>query len=395
MHNILTVLRKELTDAIRDKRALKLAFILPVFIILMSAVGMSFTVKTQTQDDSDSNGAETITTLPVEGAEYIPELIDWFKEHQIVIEDAPGDAYSAVQSQSLEYALVIPKKAEEQREQGKPIDAWLVYDASKQSVHSTLSKVRGVFYQWSGMQQTLSLLARGISPESTSPISWNESNVANEQKMGSFILASVPLMLMMCAVMGSLGLAADMTAGERERRSLESLLINPITSIKLMWGKWMAAVLLSLAVVIISLILMGVELYFIPFNELGLRVDVTFFAYVKIFVALIPVIFVVAGLQLSLGILARSFKDAQTYMSLLALLPMVPSMMLMTNPDLYAPWHLWVPILGQQTIIKDLLLGEAVPGIAFVAFWISSIPLTLASLWFAARQLRKSTTIYG
>lgn len=389
MYSILTVWRKELIDAIRDRRALKLAFLPPIYFVGMFTLGMFFTINLQ-QDTK-----EELTTLPVVGADYVPELISWFKEHQIIIEEAPADAYGAVQAQTLEYALIIPKEAGAQQQEGKSIDVWLVYDASKQSVHPTLGKLRQLFYEWNSTQASMNILARGLSPQLASPVAWHESNVANEQKMGGLILAGVPLLLMMCAVMGSLGFAADMTAGERERRSLESLLINPITSMRLIWGKWLAAVLLSVAVVFLCLFLMSIALHFIPFNELGLRVDVTLWAYVKIFFSLIPVTFIAAGLQLSLGILSRSFKDAQTYMGFLVLLPMVPFFIMTMNPDWYAPWHLWVPLLGQQAVLKDLLLGELIPSIAILAFWVSSIPITLAALWLAARQLRKAKTIYG
>lgn len=389
MSSISIVWRKELIDALRDKRALKLAFLSPVLMVFMFAGMMFFTISLQ------SDSKEEAITLPVEGAEYVPELIHWFKEHQVIIEPAPEDAYGAVQAQTLEYALIIPKEAKEQHQKGKSVDVWLVYDASKASVHSKLGTLRQLFYQWNGMQASLNLLARGVSPQLVSPVAWHESNVADEQKMGGLILAGVPLLFMMCAVMGSLGFAADMTAGERERRSLESLLINPVTSIQLILGKWVAAVLLSIAVVVLCLVLMGIALHFIPFNELGLRVDVTLLALVKTLLALIPVTFVAAGLQLSLGILARSFKDAQSYMGFLVLLPMVPFIIITMNPDWYAPWHLWVPLLGQQTVLKDLLLGEAIPSIAFLAFWVSSVPITFILLWFSAKQLRKATTIYS
>ncbi len=387
--SLMVVCKKEIVDAIRDKRAMKLAFLPPVYMVLMFAIGMTFTINLQ------SETAEEVIVLPVAGAAYIPALVDWLKEREIVIEEAPLDAYGAVEIQDIDYALIAPAAAEKQSVEGRSISVWLVYDASKQKVHAELNQLRQLIYQYNSMKASVSILARGISPQLVNPIALHEANVADEQKMGGLILAGVPLLLMMCAVMGSIGFAADMTAGERERRSLESLLINPVTSMGMIWGKWCAAVVLSLAVILVCIILMAIALYFIPFNQLGLRVDVTMLAYVKIFLALMPVIFIAAGLQLSLGILSRSFKDAQTYMGFLILLPMVPFFIMMLNPEIYAPWHLWVPLLGQQTILKNLLLGETIPTISMLAFWLSSIPVTYIALMLAARQLRKAKTIYG
>src|SRR5690606_21165635 len=117
--------------------------------------------------------------------------------------------------------------------------------------------------------------------------------------------------------------SADMTAGERERRSLESLLIMPVSSAAIMIGKWLTSVILTLGMLLLTLVLLWIALTYLPFNQLGLRVDVGWLAMVQISAALLPVVFFAVSLQLAVSIFARSFKDAQTYVGLLMFVPMI------------------------------------------------------------------------
>tara|TARA_R110000850_G_scaffold145408_20_gene267574 strand:- start:1842 stop:3002 length:1161 start_codon:yes stop_codon:yes gene_type:complete len=379
------VFYKELIDAVRDKRALRLAFLPPIYMVAFFALGIGFAI--HLQKDGHSN-----IELNVSG--HAPELVAWLEENQIVVKPHVGDLYQAVAAGEHDMGLTMPA---EPRAPGakSPLPVTLVYNAANQNVHGPLGRVRNLIYQYSSRHAAINVMARGLSPELITPVSISETNVASEQQMGGLILAGVPLLLLMSAMMGSMGFSADMTAGERERRSLEPLLINPTPSSLLIVGKWLAAVCLTLSVVALTLLLMSIALALLPFNEMGFRVEVGVGAILAIFWALLPVAMIAAALQLALGILSRSFKDAQTYMSLLVLLPMIPFFIVMTSPGIFASWQLWVPLLGHQSVLKGLLLGEGAPAWAFTAFWLSGLPIVALALGFAGRQLRRAKIIYG
>ncbi|MDO3383814.1 ABC transporter permease [Gilvimarinus algae] len=379
------VWRKELRDAVRDKRAMKLAFLPPVYMVVFFALGIGLAIHFQNPEERDIE-------LAVAGQDEA--LTAWLVENRISIKEAPSDPYAAIEAGELDYALVLASEPVPPGSK-EPRTATLVYNASNQKVHGAVGEVRSLLYRYNAVEAAVNILARGLSPKLVNPIAVREANVASEQQMGGLILGGVPLLLLMCAMMGSVGFAADMTAGERERKSLESLLLNPVPSFVLIVGKWLAAVALTLAVISLCQLLLFIALYFLPFNEIGLRVSVGLYAMVGIFVALVPVAFIAAALQLALGILSRSFKDAQTYMGFLIILPMVPFFVIVTNPGLYESWHLWVPLLGHQTVLKNLLLGEAIPLMAYPAFWLSALPVSALALWLAARQIRRAKVIYG
>src|SRR5690606_22152113 len=123
----------------------------------------------------------------------------------------------------------------------------------------------------------------GISPELRNAVTLRESNVASDQKMGIYILGSLPMLLLISVFIGSVGFSADMTAGERERRSLESLLITPTPSMAIMLGKWLTSVLITIAVLLATMSLLSIVLNLLPFNQLGLRVDVSVLDMVYVF----------------------------------------------------------------------------------------------------------------
>lgn len=388
----LVIFRKEWKDAVRDKRAMRLAFLPAFYFVAIFAGGVLFTLSLQ--QDYQVDGVVKIP-LAVQGGEHMPELLDWLTEQGADIVSVEDNAYRQVEAGQLEFALIIPAEVREQKIRGETLTLWLVYNAANQKVHSRLHFVRSQINIWSLRTGSLNLLARGIAPEVGVTLALRESNVADDQKMGIFILGGLPMILLMSAFIGSIGFSADMTAGERERRSLESLLILPASSLAIMLGKWLTSMLITLGVLLLTLLLLWAALFYLPFNQLGVRVDVGWMAMAAIFIVLLPVVLFAVALQLAVAIFAKSFKDAQTYVGLLMFIPMVPGFYTLFNPGVYQDWFLWAPILGQQVVVRDLLLGEDLSVLALVQFWLVSLTLSVLLLLFAAGQLRRAKIIYG
>lgn len=391
-HCVKVVFKKELKDAVRDKRAMRLAFLPSLYFVGMFTVGVLFAIHLQKNNEVDG-----LLNIPVHisGGEHLPELVQWLAEQGAEIKIIEGDAYKDVDEKIIDFALIIPPEAQDQREQSKASTLWLVYDASNPKVHSSLGFVRGQIQAWSARESSIQLLARGINPELRSAVHLRETNIASDQKMGTYILGSLPMLLLLSAFIGSVGFSADMTAGERERRSLESLLITPSSSIALMVGKWWASMLLTVAVLIVTIVLLGIALNLLPFVQLGLRVEVSVMDLINVLLCLLPVAVYAVALQLLVAIFARSFKDAQTYVGLLVFIPLIPSLYNMLNPGVNKEWFSWVPILGQQVLIKDLFVGGELAVGTLAIFWLVAAILWAVFLPLAAKQLRRPKIVYG
>lgn len=385
------IFNKELRDALRDRRSLRLAFLTPIYFVAIFVASVFFII--HLQKEATGKGAEPIQ-LSVLGAEHLPPLVAWLGEEGVNVRPVGDDAYLQVEQKKLDYALIIPKEAEQQFATGESVAVWLVFDASNNKILSSVGFIKQQIWSWNSRMGSLRLLERGIAPAVASPLSLREMNVASDQKMGFFVMASLPMFLILSVFIGSVGFTADMTAGERERRSLESLLITPAASGAIIVGKWLACLMLTFAILIVELALLAIAFAFIPFNQLGLRVDVSIADLLWIFAALSSLAVIAVSLQQTIAIFARSFKDAQTYMSLIIFVPMVPMVYTMINPGANEPWFAWVPVLGHQVLVKDLLLGGNFNALWFLQFWLVAIPLAAALLAFTAKQLRKPRIVY-
>lgn len=392
LQTLLIVWRKEWRDALRDKKSLRMAFLMPVYFVAVFVASSLFIIHMSQQ--SRATSSEPIK-LSVVGAEQLPALVDWLQERGIQVQAADEQAYQQVQSGQLGYALIVPEDAREKFATGESIELALVFDATNNKLQGAIHFVRQQIWSWNARVGSLRLLSRGISPAIANPVMVRDLNVASDQKMGFFVMASLPMLLILTVFMATVGFSADMTAGERERRSLESLLITPAPSGALLLGKWLNSLSLTFLVLVVELTLLAIAFAYVPFKELGLRVHVTPLDLVVVLVALMSLAIVATALQFLISMFARSFKDAQTYMGLMIFIPMVPLFYTLLNPSAYADWFRWVPVLAQQLVVKDLLLGGDVPLLAFAQAWLVAVILAAIFLRFTAQQLRKPKIVYG
>lgn len=392
LQTLLIVWRKEWRDALRDKKSLRMAFLMPVYFVAVFVASSLFIIHMSQQ--SRATTSEPIK-LSVVGAEQLPALVDWLQERGIQVQAADEQAYQQVQSGQLGYALIVPEDAREKFATGESIELALVFDATNNKLQGALHFVRQQIWSWNARVGSLRLLSRGISPAIVNPVMVRDLNVASDQKMGFFVMASLPMLLILTVFMATVGFSADMTAGERERRSLESLLITPAPSGALLLGKWLNSLSLTFLVLVVELTLLAIAFAYVPFKELGLRVHVTPLDLLVVLVALMSLAIVATALQFLISMFARSFKDAQTYMGLMIFIPMVPLFYTLLNPSAYADWFRWVPVLAQQLVVKDLLLGGDVPLLAFAQAWLVAVVLAAIFLRFTAQQLRKPKIVYG
>ena len=392
MNKIFIVFSKEWRDSWRDKKSLRMTLLMPIYFVLFFVASVLFAIHLNQQ--SRATNTDSIK-LSVVGAHELPALITWLEERGISIEGVGEEAYQQVEQRKLDYALIIPEGAAEKFSTGEHLELALVFDITNNKIHGSLGFVRQQLWSWNARMGSLRLLSRGISPSVINPVQIRDLNVASDEKMGFFIMMGLPLFLIVTVFTSSVGFTADMVAGERERRSLESLLITPTTSWAVIIGKWLNSFSLTLIVILVEMILLAIAFANLPFNDLGLRVNVTLEDIAGVSLVLASLAFISTGLQFLISIFARSFKDAQTYMGLMIFIPMIPLFYTMFNPGAYEDWFRWVPILGHQVLIKDLLLGGQTNAWQFAQLWLVSLITGVAMLWLTARQLRKPKIVYG
>jgi sodium transport system permease protein len=388
VRHVWAVFRKELLDGSRDRRS--------IYSLLFSAMispllfGLMFTVAAERR-----KSAEEIA-LPVEGAEYAQSLVDWLKQQSgITIVPPPPDAEKAVASRAEDVVLIIDKDFARNMARAVPAEVKLVSDVTRDSARPKVARVRQLVATYSSQTSGLRLIARGVAPVVASAVRIQEVEVSSSQQRLATQLNILPLLLVIAALTGGLQLAIDSTAGERERGSLEPLLLNPVSRGALATGKWLAASLFGCGAVLFSMVLTVNVLRRVPWHDLGIRFRLTDPELMSLLALILPLALFLSALVMFASTFARSFKEAQSYLGMLMLLPMLPGLVATMYPLSGRSWLAPVPVLGQYALAADVL-GGRVPGVAlFTTAGISVIASAVVLVVLTARMLKREAIIFG
>jgi sodium transport system permease protein len=203
--------------------------------------------------------------------------------------------------------------------------------------------------------------------------------------------------MMIAAFTGAMSIATDSTAGERERGSLEALLVNPVPRGALVSGKWIAATMTAIFTLLVSGTLLFALFQYIPLQDLGLRVRLGTPHLIGALATLLPLCPFIAGIQLYVATFAKSFREAQSYLSFLMLAQMVPGMLMSMNTSMASQkaWMYYVPWLGQQAMLSDVLSNDLTNPLVFVVVGAASVILAVALVRATAGLLIRERIIFG
>jgi sodium transport system permease protein len=385
---ILVVMRKELKDWSRDRRS-----ILTVLISSLLAPGIIFFMFNSMA--SRQRQVEDVT-IPVVGAAHAPALVDWLKQQAgVEVVDGPADPQEAVRSRQQDVVVVIPDDFTKDFQASKPAQIRLVADSSSQNTRPKVQRIRGLLNRYSAEIGSLRLIARGISPVVGSPVQIEDVEVSSAQQRAATILGFIPLFVMIAAFTGAMQIATDSTAGERERGSIEALLVNPAPRGAIASGKWAAGTLTAMLSVAVSGGLLFAMFRYIPLQDLGIRFRLGPEQMTGFLAVILPLCPLIVAIQMYVATFAKSFKEAQSYLSFLMMAQMIPGMMATMNPATQKPWMHYVPWVGQQTLLTDVLGNKPISPLVFVVVGVVNIVLALVVVRATGGLLHREKIIFG
>lgn len=350
-----TVFRKEATENLRDRRTVINSLVFgPLFGPLLFVILIGFII------NKASERAEKPLELPVAGAEHAPNLIAHLKQNDVVIEDAPADPEQAVRDQDKELVLRIPANYGERWRAGQSAPVELIFDDSRQFTSASVRRLTRLLEAYGATHAALRLTVRGIDPEIARPIAVIDRDQSSAQSRAGALLAFLPYMLILGAFLGGMYLAIDTTAGERERQSLEALLINPVPRSQILAGKLAATTAFSLAALAISVFGFMIFLRLIPLGPLGFTIRLDFASACLALAVIAPLALLAAAAQTLVSAFSKSFREAQTWLSMLMIVPALPALVMAVNPIKPVAWMYAAPLLSQHVIISQIVRGEAV-----------------------------------
>ena len=382
------VLVKELVDSFRDKRAL--ASILLSILVGPLITGFMMNRIADRQREADD------VRVPIVGARYAPALVQWLSQQSgVTIATGPGDPEQAVRDQTEYVVLVVPTDYAENFRASRPASIKVVADSARSDTRGQVERVQRLLAQYSAEIGALRLIGRGVSPVAATPLKVQAVEVSTTQQRAAKLLSVIPLMVLLAAFTGAMQLATDATAGERERGSLEALLVNPVPRGALALGKVMASALAGMLAVMVTAGLCTALLRFIPLQELGMRFRFGTPHMLGLMAAALPMCLLTASVQSCVATLAKSFKEAQTYMGILILAPMIIGVMGTLYPIDNQPWMYAVPLLGQYVLLTSVLGGYAPGPLAFLAAAVACVLAAAALLRATVALLNDERIVFG
>src|SRR5690606_17542344 len=267
---------------------------------------------------------ESTLEVPVVGAEHAPNLVAFLEGRNIDPQPAPEDPDAMIREQQADVILRIDPQFGEQWRNSRPARVELILDSSRQDSRIPVTRLQAVLAEYSATVGALRGISRGVSPEAGHAVQVARRDVATPESRRGMALAFLPYFLVFFSFLGSAHLAMDSTAGERERQSLEPLLATPASRAAIMSGKILGAWLFGSLSLLLMLVAFKLSRSMAPGSMAVLDVSVAVMA--SLFLVLLPMVLIGTTLLTLISATVKSMKEAQGYMSVLMLLPMVPTL---------------------------------------------------------------------
>lgn len=374
---------KELVDALRDRRTLAVVMLSSVAMGPLILVAMSFLIAGIEQR------AESREVYAV-GIEHAPSLRNYLERQTFVVKPAPADYERALVSKSFgDPVIVVSPGFEADLAQGLAPLVEVVGASGNTRAQGGLGRVVRLLQGFGQEQALLRLAWRGVAPALLQPVQIEERDLADPRARAAQLTSGLlPFFVLMAVLYGALNAALDTTAGERERGSLEPLLMNPASRGALVLGKWGAVAVVGMLIALLA------SFSFLPAQWL-LRSETlaAMFQFgvreASLFVALLaPLAAMLSALLMAVAIRCKTFKEAQANNTVVILVVSLLPLVTLFNQEGEKAWHLWVPALAQVTLMARVLKGELITGMDLLPPLLVAAAGTALCVAFVARQLR-------
>lgn len=382
LRNMAIVVAKEIMDALRDRRTL-LRLLVPAVLmgplLLLAVSGLISSLEDR---------AEKHEVL-VAGMEHAPSLRNYLERQTYTIKTAPPDYEARLHASTLlEPVLVIKPSFERDLLEGERPTVELVSDSANQRAGAGLPPLQRLMAGFNRERATLNLALRGVSTDLLQPVEVQERDLASVQARATRMTAIIPMFIIMAVLYGALTAALDSTAGERERGSLEPLLMNPVQHLALVTGKWCAVATLGMAVALISSLSFVPAQWFLKSDSLQAMFRFGAPEVIAFWLLQLPLAAGLGAVLMALAIRSKTFKEAQAGSGLIITLVALSPMISMLNPGGEAWWYLWVPGLSQNTLMMLVLKGETLGWAQILPSVAVGLALTAACLSYVAWSMR-------
>ncbi|ASF16460.1 ABC transporter permease [Shewanella xiamenensis] len=378
MNKIIAMVRKELIDAARDKRSVMAGLYYAIGTpLIMCGLFMVLIGQLTSPDD---------LKISITNPDKAPDLVRFLSNKGITQGEAGAKDLKAIE-------LIISPDYAKQMNQGKGAEITIVADNSEEKLQNSIRRLEKQLQAYSAEMGSLRLIARGIDPRVVQPLKVNVHDQATTDSKGGMILGIAIFTMIYSVFISGMNLAIDTSAGERERNSLALLLSHPLTTRQLVLSKIIAVGLFALLGLVLILLVSKVAYTFVPWQELGFSVSITSEFMALMLLVGIPVALMAACLQLFVSFMAKTFKEAQSYLTMVLFVPLALSMAASYNiaPDVLQ----WLPVSGQQQALMDFIKGKDMNMLQLLVSTLGTLAIAVILAFGMEKSLKSEKVIFG
>lgn len=390
MKRVLTILAKELKDTIRDRRTLVVMVLLPIILMPLILVGTIML-----QEWASRSALDHVTRLNVTGGENAPDLVVFLEgEPQLDLVSVPAPE-EAIRNGDIDASLDIPPDFQQSISAEKSAELTLLINSTRSGSSSSVAAMELSIREYNDVlvAQRLEELGSGIDVLSGAEISARDTATPHE-KGGTFLGFLLPMFLVLFSIVGGMYVAMDISAGEKERRTLESLLLTPVTRLEIVTGKFLTVAAVAMTTIVLALASIFVTAQFIS-GSLG---DARISLGPAVLGVMLPVALLLAAmfasLLLALSIFAKSYKEAQNYVMPLYILVFLPIVVANTINIESTPLLFLIPGFNAVLLFRELLVGVFDP-LNITITLASLVAFTAASIWWAVKTYSRDDVLLG
>ena len=387
MKTIRTVFLKELLDNFRDRRTLVSAILMgPLFGPILFAFVINLSVERSLEN------ADKPLDLPVIGREHAPNLITYLESQNINIEDGPENREAAIDAVSLgelDVVVIIDEDFSANLARMVPATVEVITDQANTTAERETRRTTRALHGYSQEIAAMRMTVRGVSPLIMRPLNVDEVDVSTPSGRSAILLGMLSYFFLFALLTGGMNLAIDATAGERERGSLEPLLCLPVKRDHLILGKIFAACFFMAISLSLSLVCFHIVLRFMPLQELGMTPNFGLMVVLLAWLLLVPFTLVGASLMTLVASFTKSFKEAQTWVSVVLLAPTLPILIVSILQVRPSTELMFIPSLSQHLLLVNLIRNEPINLLHVVVSVGGTLLIGTALTWICARLYRR------
>ncbi|MBB1292625.1 MULTISPECIES: ABC transporter permease [unclassified Pseudoalteromonas] len=378
MINLLTVLfKKEVMDASRDKRSIMAG----LYYAIGAPIGVCLLMSVLLQQLASPEALK----INIENSDSAPGLIAHLNSRDIF---ASTDA-----NERKDITLSISDDYQQKMSEGRPATVTLIADKSDDKLRKHINQVEKAIALYSSEIASLRLVSRGVDPSLMRAIAIEVHDQATPDSKGGMILGIVVLTLILALFYAAMNLAIDTSAGERERNSLSLLLSHPLHSLHIVLAKIGAITTFSMLGLVVILVVSKFSYAMVPWQQMGFSITITP-AFMLFSIAIcLPIALMSASLQVFVSFMAKSFKEAQSYVTMVLFIPMALSMI--TTYDIATDKVQWLPIAAQQFALMEFIKGNPIPIPQLLLSTVITLVLCAAFSFLSARMLKSEKVVFG